>query len=78
MSTQAPSFDRRPGASSGKADTMSEHVELKPKIVKIPGPDHPITIEPNARQVVVKVANRIVADTRDALTLQEASYTPVQ
>ncbi|HWX14777.1 MAG TPA: hypothetical protein VNY06_08040 [Methylocella sp.] len=53
-------------------------VELKPKIVKIPGPDHPITIEPNARQVVVKVANRIVADTRDALTLQEASYTPVQ
>jgi uncharacterized protein (DUF427 family) len=57
---------------------MSEHVEPKPKIVKIPGPDHPITIEPNAGRIVVKVAGRIVADTRDALTLREASYPPVQ
>jgi uncharacterized protein (DUF427 family) len=57
---------------------MSEHVEPKPKIVKIPGPDHPITIEPNAGRIVVKVAGRIVADTRSALTLREASYPPVQ
>jgi uncharacterized protein (DUF427 family) len=27
---------------------------------------------------LVKVAGRIVADTRDALTLREASYAPVQ
>ena len=52
---------------------MSEHVESKPKTVKIPGPDHPMTIERNAGRVVVKVAGRIVADTRSALTLREAS-----
>ena len=54
---------------------MSEHVETKPKTVKIPGPDHPISIERNASRVVVTVANRIVADTRKALTLREASYS---
>jgi uncharacterized protein (DUF427 family) len=46
--------------------------------IKQPGPDHPITIEPNAARVVVSVAGRILADTRDALTLREASYRPVQ
>jgi len=45
---------------------------------KLPGPNHPITIEPNRMHVVVSVAGRIVADTRDALTLREASYPPVQ
>ena len=49
----------------------------KPKNVKIPGPDHPITIERNRDRVVVKVAGRIIVETRDALTLWEASYAPV-
>ncbi len=49
----------------------------KPKTIKTPGPDHPITIEPSRNRVVVTVAGRIVADTRDALTLREASYAPV-
>ena len=62
----------------GKADAMSEHVEPKPKTVKIPGANHPITIERNASRVVVKVAGRVIADTRNALTLREASYPPVQ
>jgi uncharacterized protein (DUF427 family) len=48
------------------------------KPVKIPGPDHPITIERNPNRVVVTVAGRTVADTRGALTLREASYPPVQ
>jgi uncharacterized protein (DUF427 family) len=48
-----------------------------PKIIKIPGPDHPITIERNPDQVVVMVAARAVAETRDALTLREAGYAPV-
>jgi uncharacterized protein (DUF427 family) len=48
------------------------------KQIKIPGPDHPITIEVNPSRVVVKVSGRIIADTRDALTLREASYPPVQ
>ena len=57
---------------------MSDHAELKAKTVKIPGPDHPITIERNAHRVVVKVAGRVVTDTRGALTLREASYPAVQ
>jgi len=57
---------------------MSELKEAKPKTIKLPGPDHPITIAPNANRVVVKIAGRIVADTRDALILREASYAPVQ
>lgn len=47
------------------------------KAVKIPGPDHPITIEPNPARVVVTVAGRTVADTKGALTLREARYPPV-
>ena len=48
------------------------------KVVKIAEPDHPISIEANLSRVVVKVGGRIVADTRGALTLREASYPTVQ
>lgn len=48
------------------------------KPIKQPGPDHPITIEANPARVVVSVADRILADTRNALTLREADYPPVQ
>jgi uncharacterized protein (DUF427 family) len=48
------------------------------KIIKVPGPDHPITIAPNPVRVVVTVAGRVVANTTEALTLREASYAPVQ
>jgi uncharacterized protein (DUF427 family) len=47
------------------------------RTIKIPGPDHPITITPNPKRVVVTVAGRVVADSRAALTLQEAAYAPV-
>ena len=45
---------------------------------KTPGPDHPITIERNPARITVTVAGRLIADTRNALTLREASYPPVQ
>jgi uncharacterized protein (DUF427 family) len=45
--------------------------------IKIPGPDHPITIEANPSRVVVKVAGHIIADTREALTLRESTYPAV-
>jgi uncharacterized protein (DUF427 family) len=48
------------------------------KSIKIPGPDHPITIEANPSRVVVRVGGEIIADTNNALTLREASYPPVQ
>ena len=47
------------------------------KPVKIPGPDHPIAIDPAPGRIVVWVAGKIVADTKAALTLREASYPPV-
>ena len=48
------------------------------KPILVPGPDHPITIERNPARVVVTVGGRVIADTRSALTLREASYSPVQ
>lgn len=48
------------------------------KPMKIPGPDHPISIAPNPSRVVVTVGGKVIADTRDALTLREASYPAVQ
>jgi uncharacterized protein (DUF427 family) len=48
------------------------------KAKRVPGPDHPITIERNPAHITVSVGGRVVADTRDALTLREASYPPVQ
>jgi uncharacterized protein (DUF427 family) len=46
--------------------------------IKIPGPDHPITVTRNSRRVVVILGGKVIADTRDALTLKEASYPAVQ
>ncbi|TWD79279.1 uncharacterized protein (DUF427 family) [Kribbella amoyensis] len=46
--------------------------------VLVPGPDHPISVEKNPDRVVVTVAGRVVADSRDALSLQESSYPAVQ
>ena len=45
--------------------------------IRIPGPDHPITITRNPKRVVVRANGTVIADTSDALTLQEASYPPV-
>ena len=47
------------------------------KPIKIPGPDHPITIERNPSRVVVTLGGKVIADTAHALTLREASYSPV-
>jgi uncharacterized protein (DUF427 family) len=44
---------------------------------KIPGPDHPISITPSNRRVVVKVAGQVIADSKAALRLQEANYPAV-
>jgi len=48
------------------------------RAMKIPGADHPVSIEANPFRVVVTVGGKIVADTRNALTLREASYPTVQ
>jgi len=51
---------------------------MKEKKVKLPGPDHPISIQRNAARVVISVAGRVVADTDNAVTLREADYPAVQ
>ena len=48
------------------------------KPIKIPGPDHPITITPTKDRVRVSVNGKRLADTHEALTLKEAAYPPVQ
>lgn len=52
--------------------------DTRSKVVRIPGPDHPITVAREPRRVLVKVGEKVVADTRDALVLQEANYPPVR
>jgi uncharacterized protein (DUF427 family) len=51
---------------------------MSAKPIKVPGPQHQITIERNPARIVVSVAGRVVADSRNALTLREASLRPVQ
>ncbi|MBB3456926.1 uncharacterized protein (DUF427 family) [Rhizobium sp. BK313] len=50
---------------------------MSEKLVKIPGPDHPITIENKQAHITVSVAGKVIADTREALSLKEASYPAV-
>lgn len=51
---------------------MVERVKLSP------GPNHPITCVRNPRRVVVAFGGATIADTRNAITLKEASYPAVQ
>jgi uncharacterized protein (DUF427 family) len=47
------------------------------KEIRIPGPDHPITISPADGKVRVTVAGRIVAESTRALRLDENGYPSV-
>lgn len=47
------------------------------RTIKVPSPDHPITITHNPSRVVVSLGGKVIADTRDALTLREAAYPAV-
>ncbi|MDF7777594.1 DUF427 domain-containing protein [Sphingomonas sp. AOB5] len=50
---------------------------MSERAVRVPGPDHPISIAPSGAHVIVRAAGRVIADTRRALVLREASYPPV-
>src|ERR1700731_861804 len=69
-----PTSAHRGGSASAERGDRN----MKEKQVKLPGPDHPISIQPNPARVVVSVAGHVVADYHDALTLREAAYPPVQ
>ncbi|HWG06112.1 MAG TPA: DUF427 domain-containing protein [Beijerinckiaceae bacterium] len=42
--------------------------------MKVPGPDHPISVTPDGKHVRVLWQGRVVADSTKALALKEASY----
>jgi uncharacterized protein (DUF427 family) len=43
-----------------------------------PTADHPITVEPTSKHVTVRVNGQVVAESDNALTLQESTYPAVQ
>ena len=45
--------------------------------MKLPGPDHPITITANPKRVRVSAGGVVIPDSTSALTLKEASYPAV-
>jgi uncharacterized protein (DUF427 family) len=45
--------------------------------MKLPGPDHPITITTNPARVRVTLGGAVIADSARAVRLQEAAYPPV-
>ncbi|HVE09971.1 MAG TPA: DUF427 domain-containing protein [Paraburkholderia sp.] len=47
------------------------------KTVKVPGPDHPITVTKSPSRVTVVVAGKTIVDTRRALVLRESTYPEV-
>ena len=46
--------------------------------MKLPGPDHPITITQNPRRIRVTAGDIVIAESARALTLKEAKYPAVQ
>ena len=45
--------------------------------MKLPGPDHAITLEPSRLRVRAAFNQHVIADTDDAIVLREAGYAPV-
>ena len=50
---------------------------MSDKQVLVPGPDHPITVTPAGTTVTVRLGDRIIAKTDDALVLRESTYPAV-
>ena len=57
---------------------MTKTKEKGLKSMKLPGPDHPITITTNPKRLRVSVGDTVIAETTRALTLKEAKYPAVQ
>jgi uncharacterized protein (DUF427 family) len=45
--------------------------------MKVPGPDHPITISPAGKRIRVSAGGQVIAETTQALMLKEATYPEV-
>ena len=78
MAVAPAKADSRRRLSSAPPIRVRVEEKTMPRIVKLPGPDHPITIEPSGDHVVIRAGGRVIADTRRALILQEAEYPAVR
>jgi uncharacterized protein (DUF427 family) len=45
--------------------------------MKVPGPDHPISVEPNSRRVRVTFNGEVIAESARSLVMREGKYNPV-
>src|SRR3984893_4568866 len=70
--------DSTPILSRNSQAPLSGGKSMNSKPIKIPGPDHPISITSTEGQVTATVNGKRIADTREALTLKEAAYPSVQ
>ena len=50
---------------------------MSDKPVREPSADHPITVAPTGRHVTVRVNGDVIAESDNALTLQESTYPAV-
>lgn len=50
---------------------------MSDRAIRVPGPGHPIVIDPASGRITIRAAGKVIADTRRALVLREASYPPV-
>lgn len=57
--------------SSAEAPSVSREI-------KLPGPEHEITIAPSNDHVVVRSGGTTIADSRSTLILRETNYAPVR
>jgi uncharacterized protein (DUF427 family) len=62
--------------TAGLSSPVNE-ATMSSRPIKVPDARHPITVRPNPARVIVKAAGRVIADTRSALTLREATYPAV-
>ncbi len=46
--------------------------------IKLPGPEHPITIQRSDNLVTVRAGGRVIARSTSTLVLREADYPPVR
>ena len=65
-----PSSPRKVACDRNRSHHLLRSNRERCPIMKIPGPDHPITIAPNPKRVVVTFAGRTIADTKHALALR--------
>jgi uncharacterized protein (DUF427 family) len=64
-------------AMSMPGSNRKTEAKMTDKPIRIPGPDHPITIAKAPGRVIVRLGGKVIADTRRALSLSEASYPGV-